>query len=267
MFAKAVAVDGILVASAERADVVVDFSRFAGQRLQLKNQPLPNPYSSPAPRLGDVMLFNVATSVSDDTNNMMPAAGAPLIGGEFASVGAPTVAPRTITLNEWNAGQPHWYLTLTGRGGGGLTISPGGHSGGNCFADAISELPPEGAIQDWDFVNATEDTHPIHVHLVHFQVVHRRPNGAAVPADGTGVLAQEKGWKDTVAVHPGSTTRVRMKFDLPPSAPIQPPSGFVPGGTSPNYKLSKGAAQRTYIFHCHILEHEDNDMMRPFTVS
>lgn len=267
LFAAAVAVNGVLVASAERADILVDFSQFAGQRLTFRNQPLPKPYSSPAPRLGDVMQFNVGTSLSDGTNNVMPSPGTALIGGEFASVGVPTVPPRTILLNEWNPGLPHWYLTLTGSGGGGVSVPPGGYSGGNCFADAIGELPAHGSIQDWDFVNTTGDTHPMHVHLVRFQVVHRRPNGAPAPADGTGVLPQEQGWKDTVSVHPGTTTRIRMKFDLPPSAPIGPPSGFVPAGTSPNYKLPKGAAERTYIYHCHILEHEDNDMMRPYTVT
>ena len=70
----------------------------------------------------------------------------------------------------------------------------------------------------------TADTHPMHVHLVQFQVVHRRPAGstAAGVADGTGVLPFEKGWKDTVSAHPGLTTRIRMKFDVPPGSADRP---------------------------------------------
>jgi spore coat protein A, manganese oxidase len=59
-----------------------------------------------------------------------------------------------------------------------------------------------------------------------------------------GVPPEERGWKDTVQANPGQFTRIRVKFDLPP-------------GTS---------APQDYVFHCHILEHEDNDMMRPYVV-
>ncbi len=185
---------------------------------------------------------------------------------------------RSWTLGEWNPGLLHWYLTLTGTGDGGQTVAQNGFglapngskpNGGNCFDDAISELPPAGSVQDWDFVNMTADTHPMHVHLVQFQVVHRRPAGTTATgvADGTGVLPFEKGWKDTVSAHPGLTTRIRMKFDVPSAAPIGPPSGLVAAGTSPDYNLQGTEYERTYVYHCHIVEHEDNDMMRPFRVA
>jgi spore coat protein A len=266
MFANAVSVSSILLVNAERADIIVDFSKFAGQKLLLKNQPLPNPYSSPAPRLSDVLQVNVGTTVSDNTNNKMVQPGQALIGGQSANAGTPTVANRVITLNEWNAALPHWYLTLTGTGGGGVNVRAGGSSGGNCFDQAISELPPAGSVQNWDFVNTTPDTHPMHIHLVQFQVVKRWKTGTAEPPDGTGLLPSELGWKDTAAAHPGYTTRVRMKFDLPPAAPIAPPSGFNPT-QNPAYGLDANSGQRCYVYHCHIVEHEDNDMMRPFLVS
>jgi spore coat protein A len=267
MFAAPVDLSSIVLTPAERADIIVDFSRFKGQTLQLSNAALPRPYSSPAPRLGDVMQFKVGMTISDNTNNQMPPAT--LQGGQFANLGAPTVGTRMITLEEHNAELPHWYLTLTGTGtgAGGIDVPPTGFSGGNCFDDAISEQPPQGSIQEWDFMNTTGDTHPMHVHLVQFQVVKRWTTGSPVPPDGTGVRPEEKGWKDTVATHPGMTTRIRIKFDLPPAAPINPPSGFTPEGTSPNYQLQPGQAEKTYVYHCHIVEHEDNDMMRPFTVS
>ena len=249
----------VLLAPGERADILVDFRGYAGQKLLMRNSPLPKPYVSPAGNLPDVMQINVGTTVSDNTNNTVPTS---LTGGEWASPGSPNAPLRTINLDEWNAGLLRWYLTLTGNG-----APQGGFSGGACFEDAISETPPNGAVQEWDFVNRSADTHPMHVHLVQFQVVHRRAIGAAAPAPGTGVRPEERGWKDTVAAHPGMVTRIRAKFDLPTQTPpIGPPSGFAAAGTSPNYKLAAGEAQRTFVYHCHILEHEDNDMMRPFTV-
>jgi spore coat protein A len=246
--------NSILLAPAERADIIVDFTGRAGATILVKNTPLPKPYASPAPALGDVMQFNVGSKITDTTNNKVPPAT--LTGGENASL--PTASTvRTITLNEWNAEMLRWYLTLTGDG-----AQQSGASGGSCFDDPISETPAAGAVEDWDLVNTTGDTHPIHVHLVQFQIVHRRANStpAASVANGAGVLPQELGWKDTVAVHPGTTARIRMRFDLPgPADRLGFPSGV----------LSKAAADpsTTYVYHCHILEHEDNDMMRPFKVS
>lgn len=268
MFGTAIAESSIVMVNAERADILVDFKRFAGKKVVLENEPLPKPYATPQPALPDVIRFNVGTTVTDHTNNAMPAAGTPLAGGEWARLSpTPGLERRKIILSEWNSGAPHWYLTVTGSGGGGIDVPPGGYSGGNCFDDPISERPPEGAVQNWDLVNTTMCTHPIHLHLVQFQVVKRWKTGTPEPPEGTGVLPHERGFKDTVAAHPGMTTQIRAKFDLPPKPPIPPPKGFVPAGTSPNYNLMPGQAERTYVYHCHITEHEDNDMMRPYMVS
>lgn len=121
------------------------------------------------------------------------------------------------------------------------------------------------------YVNTTADTHPMHTHLFTFQVMGRfpfdakgyqasygTPNGAAAPPDAdptpalrrfiTGPMLppapEEMGWKDTVKANPGQLTVVRAKFSLPA------------GASGPQH----------YVYHCHIVEHEDNDMMRPFTV-
>ena len=121
-------------------------------------------------------------------------------------------------------------------------------------------------------MNTTADTHPMHTHLFTFQVMGRFPfdaeayveafgteDAGAVPPPGgdptealrsfvTGRMLppqpEEMGWKDTVKANPGQLTVVRAKFSLPP------------GADSPQH----------YVYHCHIVEHEDNDMMRPFTV-
>ncbi len=264
----------------ERYDVLVDFKDFTG-RVRFKNAPLNGFYTSPAGPLTDFLRFNVGTVVTSTVNNTVPTT---LVGGQLARPGAVTagLAPRTINLREMNAGALHWWMGLIGSGGGpgDVDVPAGGFadsvtgSNANAFHQEIGERPAENTVQEWDFVNNTEDSHPMHMHLVQFQVVHRRTIGvaAASVAVGTLVNAWERGWKDTVAVHPGQITRVRVKFALPPvpnpalvALPV--PAGFTPAGTSMHYDLQPGQAQRCFVYHCHILEHEENDMMRPFLVT
>ena len=122
--------------------------------------------------------------------------------------------------------------------------------------DPITENPALFATEVWEIHNFTVDAHPIHIHEVMFQVVNREPMANPPPLIPDGddppivqvraTVAQapsppeawERGWKDTVIAYPGQITRVRMRFDLP---------GF-------------------YVWHCHIVEHEDNEMMRPLHV-
>ena len=128
---------------------------------------------------------------------------------------------------------------------------------------SVTTKPKAGATEDWLLVNTTADTHPIHLHLVTFEVIDRRPfdvaaydastqaityTGPAVPA-----LANENGRKDTVQAHPGQVTRIRARFELPDEGTIQLPADV-------------GVTNRQYVWHCHILEHEENDMMRAFEV-
>jgi bilirubin oxidase len=97
------------------------------------------------------------------------------------------------------------------------------------WADPITETPALGATEIWEVTNKTTDAHPVHIHQVQFEVLGR---------DSDGPEPWEKGRKDTVIAYPGEVTRVKMTFDLP---------GY-------------------YVWHCHILEHEDNEMMRPCRV-
>ena len=109
---------------------------------------------------------------------------------------------------------------------------------GATVAVNVSENPTEGATEDWEIYNFTEDAHPIHLHLVRFQVLGRE----AIPGfDPVAPVIQpwETGYKDTVIAYPGEITTVRATFDL----------------------------EGLYVWHCHIVEHEDNEMMRPFVVS
>jgi spore coat protein A, manganese oxidase len=103
-------------------------------------------------------------------------------------------------------------------------------------------------VEIWNLMNVTDDVHPIHLHLVRFQILDRRRFdafayqnrgvlrywGAAIPPEPS-----EAGWKDTVRADPGMVTRIIMRFE-----------GFT----------------GRYVWHCHILEHEDNEMMRPYDI-
>jgi len=110
----------------------------------------------------------------------------------------------------------------------------------------VTENPGLNSIEQWDIYNFTVDAHPIHLHLVRFAVVDRQIINADSPnyVDGGSINAVrpaegwEAGFKDTVIAYPGEITRVKALFDI---------AGL-------------------YVWHCHIVEHEDNEMMRPYVV-
>jgi spore coat protein A len=268
MFNKPVRVNSILLLPAERADVIVDFAGLADQdRIVLNNLPLPAGVVSPAePELPELMQFRVSGSVTTPGPTSIPKT---LAGGSLANVKGPIAKKRYITLEEVlnEEGDPD-HLEINGRR----------------FDEPVDENPTAGTVEEWWFVNISADTHPIHMHLTNFQVMGRTPldgeayaqdlaNARALAANeqlpyparpapppllanntidptsyllGPEVLPprNEKGWKDTVGANPNQVTRIRQKFDLP-------------AGTTGTQK---------YVYHCHILEHEDNDMMRPYEV-
>jgi len=256
----AVGIKELTMVNAERADVIVDFRGLAGQDLLLRNGTLPKPYASPAPRLQNIMKIQVR-----GTQGPAVTIPATIAGGENARFGGAAVAgTRRIVLDEWNAGLPTWFLTLSPKDfiASGATytplppaLTPMTPATAACFNDTDAELAAKGltpetpaanSIEDWEFHNYTADTHPMHVHLTKFQVVDRRPLGTAPGGAGTvPPLAFERGWKDTVGAHPGMITRIRQRFELPAEA----------------------VGPQKYVYHCHIVEHEDNDMMRPYTVA
>jgi FtsP/CotA-like multicopper oxidase with cupredoxin domain len=106
---------------------------------------------------------------------------------------------------------------------------------GSVVSVPVTENPTVGNIEDWEIYNFTVDGHPIHLHLVRFEVVSRQLIGGAL----RGPEPWETGFKDTVIAYPGEITTIRSKFDL----------------------------EGLYVWHCHIVEHEDNEMMRPYVVS
>ena len=234
----------LVLAPAERADVLVDFSRHAGRTLVMMNHRPPRPVSNPAPQLPQVMQIRVGTTVSQPGPTTIPSS----LPGRAANLSSP-VNTRYITLNEIDPEEVEWFL----------------NQNAVHFEDPITETPQVGTIEDWVYINMTGDTHPMHSHLVTFQVVGRTPFDAeayeeayggpdGVPGGidptpfATGPMQPpdptERGFKDTVKANPGEFTTIRAQYDLP-------------NGVS---------APQTYVYHCHIVEHEDNDMMRPFTV-
>ncbi|MFD0508252.1 multicopper oxidase domain-containing protein [Streptomyces chiangmaiensis] len=101
--------------------------------------------------------------------------------------------------------------------------------------DPVTENPALGATEIWEIHNFTVDAHPIHIHEVQFQIVDRRKSGQKAPLPAE---PWERGFKDTAIAYPGTVTRLKATFDR---------TGL-------------------FVWHCHMLEHEDNEMMRSYRV-
>jgi spore coat protein A, manganese oxidase len=237
----------VLILPAERADVIVDFAGFEGRDVVLHNRKLPAGVVSPAsPNLPVLMLFRVGTTVTRPGPATIPTS----LPGSLPSLGPPA-RERYITLEEVldESGEPIRS-----------------EIDGLRFHDPVNIQVPAGDVEDWLLINLSADTHPIHLHLPQFQVVERRPldvsgyqaaldqaraaeepNPDPEPFYTGGPLSpqtDDRGFKDTVSANPEVVTRIRSPFDLPTGV----------------------TGTQKYVFHCHILEHEDNDMMRPYEV-
>ena len=127
------------------------------------------------------------------------------------------------------------------------TVDGSGNATHKMWSDGITENPAVGNTEVWEFYNATADAHPMHIHEVAFEVVEREGlvlegDDVAIPVRTDGVVTPPEDWesgvKDTVIAYPGQVTRVKARFDNPGQ----------------------------FVWHCHIVEHEDNEMMRPYRV-
>lgn len=256
----------LILAPGQRYGVLIDFSSFsAGDKLSLLNSassPFPDGDPIDPETTGQVMQFTVV-----DNGNTVVAANLPTILDSSLST-FPSLRNsskiRRLTLFE--------SIDET-------TDSPlQGLINGQLWSGPISELPILGSTEDIEWINLTGDAHPLHMHLVSFQIVSRRPfdvdgyaaqwtgkNGpppyaSRVPfeldpspfflGDPQEPSASELGWIDTVIAYPGEVTRIRAHY-----APQR-------GGNFPFDATSEPG----YVLHCHILDHEDNEMMRPFKV-
>lgn len=211
---------------AERADIVIDFSSYAGRNFVLHNNAVPDDADGTVP-LYQLMQIRVGTKVTVPDTSEIPMKMKPIRRMETKEA----VKTRAIVFDQMDM-DGETMLTLNGK----------------MWHDAVTEKPVLGTTEIWDLVNTLPDSHPFHIHLVDFQVVERRSydvdeylkTGKIIyTALALAPLPNEMGWKDTVRVTPGQVTRIIMKF--------APYTGH-------------------YVYHCHILEHEDMDMMRPFDV-
>jgi spore coat protein A len=219
----------ILMTPAERFDIVLDFSQFKGQKIELTN-------NAPAPWPGGgqitptlVMQFRVAKYLAHKDTSTVPPVLRPIVPLNPAMA----VTTRDLSLVEYDDDLDYPLIDLLDN---------------KRWADPVSETPVLDTIEIWNLVNTTDDGHPIHIHLIRFQITGRTPfdvdqyvatgelifTGPTMPPD-----PNEVGWKDTVRVVPGLVTQVIAMFE-----------GF----------------SGQYVWHCHILEHEDQEMMRPFVV-
>ena len=231
-----VVLNQLVLAPAERADVIVDFSRARGKQVLLLNTaptPFPKGDAPDARTTGRVMAFRVGTGSVKDASRIPD-------------------KPRTESLPRLEPTAPARELLLfEGKDdhGRNKTLLGTVRQGALTWHDAVTEDPLLNAVEVWEIHNTTPDTHPIHVHLVHFQVLgHRRfkgrleQNGALRDVrwleQERPPLRTERGPKDTVRVPPGTCTRIIARFDRP----------------------------GRYVWHCHILSHEDHEMMRPYVV-
>jgi spore coat protein A len=209
-------IDRLSIAPGERADLIIDFAGRSGEKIVMSNEAF------------TVMQFRVSPRVAADTSSL-PSVLRPV--KKLAESEA--IKTRMLTLVEMDdpVGRPtqmllndaHWNMPVT-------------------------ENPILDSVEIWSLINLSDDSHPIHLHLVRFQILDRRRfDRFTYLNDGrllyTGQLTppapNEAGWKDTVRADAGMVTRIIVRFE-----------GFT----------------GRYVWHCHILEHEDNEMMRPFDV-
>jgi FtsP/CotA-like multicopper oxidase with cupredoxin domain len=239
----------LLMCPAERADVIVDFTNVPQGSYVLGNTAPDGPFAGVGIDLpadpastGQVMQFRVGPALGVDTTTppqflQLPAI-TPFTGGIVRPVAlleelsqffadAPAELRLGTVAGDPNAGSGTWEALK--------------------WMDPITENPAVGATEVWEIYNGTVDAHPMHIHEVLFEVVNRQPifvdevNQTVQVVPGSVPLSPElweDGWKDTVIAYPGQVTRVRMQFTQPGQ----------------------------YVWHCHIVSHEDNEMMRPYRI-
>jgi FtsP/CotA-like multicopper oxidase with cupredoxin domain len=340
------------MAPGERADIIVDFTGLAGKTFTLNNDaqyPFPGGGLCDATLDGRVMQFRVSKQLSGRDNTYDPTSRKPLRGGgnqdnaiiRLANPASGTLGrgtkvdvkrqlalveieglggPIQVTLNNTNwTGLRGHTAEIAGGGSGALKDGAGNH---------VTETPRVGSTEVWEIINLTQDAHPIHLHLIQFQLLNRQsitqtagagiydyrneydakfPGGTYEGQVGTDVLSAtwapvtyakgdfiplygpplnyatpnadgavggnpafsrfldgptivpepgETGWKDTIKAYPGTVTRLVARWT--PQDTALGTAG--PGENHFPFDPTNGPG---YVWHCHILDHEDNEMMRP----
>jgi spore coat protein A len=276
----------LLLAPAERADILIDFAGMpVGTKLIFySDAPVPFPAGDPrfdfypgnkanavptqpgyGPDTRQLLQLEVvaATGSADPPLNLaiLPSTIDPLFVTFPVKGQLKQVPVRDLTLNEGI----DLYGRLKPSIGTNMPNAAGGF--GIDYTDAPTEIVTANSLEIWRIFNLTGDTHPIHFHLGNIQMMERQAFSVA-NYNGTPKFMgnpippepNEKGWKETFRSNPGECTKLVVKFTIPPGLPFTIPE-------SPRLRDSfgiTGAAE--YVYHCHILEHEDHDMMRPLVV-
>lgn len=207
----------LILGPGERADLIMDFTGHEGKEVYLHTD------------VALVMQFRVAADKITDSSSL-PATLCPVSRIQESAA----VRTRELTLAD--------YQNRLGRSS--VMLLNSAH-----WDMPVTEKPILNSTEIWSFINLTDDSHPIHLHMVRFQLLDRRPFDLSVyqltgkivfTGPALALNPNELGWKDTVRVDPMTVTRIIVKFE--------------------------GYAGR-YVWHCHMLEHEDNEMMRPYVVT
>jgi len=288
----------LLLAPAERADVVIDFNGVTAGRSFILYNDAPAPFPGGDSRndyfTGDgdqtssggapntvqgfgpntrTLLKIIATGGTADTLTTPDwlAALNPLLAANFGSGGQQPpllytgsvpytgTVNRNLTLNE--DFDDYGRLIQTLGTFTQFTDNQGLPTWGQPYTAPVTENPSAGAVEVWQLFNLIADTHPIHFHLVNVQIIQRQmftgnpTNGISLVGSAMPPNPNELGWKETMRMNPGEVTTLIMQFTLP----TLPPSMGDP--------LSPRTGGHEYVWHCHILEHEEHDMMRPLVVN
>jgi spore coat protein A, manganese oxidase len=259
-----VPLEQLVIAPGERADILVDFSNFpSGTRVVLSNNaPTPFPNGPRSARRGGVPLRNIMQFTVGSNTGFRAA-----IPGRLRSS---PIIPLTNWARVRNVSLVEIMDSATGAPAMALLNNL------PWMTNQI-EMPVVDTVELWNIINTTGDLHPIHLHLVQFQVVGRQPfdvgaytaatypnlmntmGQGTYPAPAADQFARgamkppalhERGWKDTVQAYPGEITRIAVPFG---------------GRAAPGVPFGKSFTG-DYVWHCHILEHEDNEMMLPYRV-
>ncbi|WP_186577907.1 multicopper oxidase family protein [Aquibacillus kalidii] len=223
---KTVRMETVSLEPSERADVVLDFSKYEGDTIVLKNKLGSN--ASPDDETDDVLQFRVNKPLTKQDTSRLPVRLSTIPSLKQSSI----AAIRNLNLVGSTDGYSRPLLLLNNKR----------------WDEPVTEKPQLGSTEIWAFKNLTNFTHPMHIHLIQFQLLDRQPFDLdRYNKDGQIIYtgppkppaANERGWKDTVAAPSAQITRVIARF---------------------------GPYTGDYVWHCHILEHEDYDMMRPFRV-
>jgi spore coat protein A, manganese oxidase len=237
----------LLMGLAERADLIVDFTNVPVGNYVLGNVGPDEPFGGGTPGVdfspadqnstGQVMQFRVVPAVAPDPTTPPQFLGLPAI---TLLTGGTT--RRLALLEQMSASTDGPAEARLG------VVTAGGSLVPKRWMDDITENPDINTTEVWEYYNATADAHPMHIHEVAFQVVNRQDlaldendeviQPVQLAGSPTPPESWESGWKDTVIAYPGQVTRLRLRFINPGQ----------------------------FVWHCHIVEHEDNEMMRPYRI-